>query len=292
MLTFVAKQATRTMNFDFTLLYTGLARLDDTLEYHDVCSNFSRIIFIKDGYGQLYCGNEQHTLMPGRMYLIPPLLTHSMQLYGPSYHYYAMFADQSMHLYDHFHLHRYNLEIAATTALKATLRYIVRQVPQFALTDLAPVSYDSPHKNMKRINEFRHLPASDQMSLNGLLHVLLSQFMDREAPPANVNDIRISKAMWTINRDLTQVPSLDELADKACLNKNTFIRLFRKQTGYTPADYIIRRRILQAQILFSSGLHSVKEVAFQVGYDNVSYFGRTFKRIVGISPLHFIMQNK
>ena len=115
--------------------------------------------------------------------------------------------------------------------------------------------------------------------------------MDRKAPAASVSDIRVSKAIWTINRDLSEVPSLDELAARACLTKNSFIRLFRLHTGFTPADYIMHRRIMHAQMLFLSGHHSVKEVAHLTGYDNLSYFDRIFQRLVGVTPLAFIQQN-
>lgn len=280
------------MNFNFALLHAGQVRLADPYEYGNICSNFSRIILVTEGSGVLLCGDERHELRPDRLYFVPPLLTHSLRFDGASTHCYVMFTDLSMHIYDHFHNYRYVLEIPSTHVLEDIMMYIGRLVPHFLLEDISPVSYDSPNKNMQRIKAFQQLPAPDQMSINGLLHVLLSQFMDKDAPEASVNDIRISKAMWTINRDLTQVPSLDELSAKACLNKNTFIRLFRQQTGFTPVDYIIRRRILRAQLLFVSGNHSVKDVACQVGYDNISYFGRTFKRIVGISPQHFINQNK
>lgn len=280
------------MNFTFALLYAGYAKPESHQDYHDVCSSFSRIIHVKEGSGVLCCGNEQHKLKPGRMYLVPPLLSHSLHCTDSLEYYYVMFTDESTNLIDHFHLYRYNLEIAASKEMEMILKYFTKIAPQFSLSDLTPVSYDAPSKTMKRIKEFHNLRASVRMSINGLLHVLMSQFMDNEAPAASVNDIRISKAMWTINRDLAHVPSLDELSKNACLNKNTFIRLFHQHTGFTPTDYIIHRRILRAQQLFVSGQHSVKEVAYQVGYDNVSYFGRTFKRIVGNSPLHFIAQNK
>jgi len=280
------------MNFNFTLLYAGLGQTEANFSYNDVCSNFSRIIFMKKGNGLLLCGSEQHTLTPGRMYLIPPLISHSLKCTEPSSFCYLMFADESTHIIEHFHLYRYNLEIAASKETEMILMYIIQQTSGFTLSDFSPVSYDAPSKTMKRTKEFRNLSAPTQMVINGLLHVLLAQFMDKEAPAASVSDIRISRAMWTINRDLTQIPSLDELSKNACLNKNTFIRLFHQHTGFTPTDYIIHRRILRAQQLFASGQHSVKEVAYQVGYNNVSYFGRTFKRIVGVSPLHFISQNK
>ena len=107
-----------------------------------------------------------------------------------------------------------------------------------------------------------------------------------------MNDKRILQALWVVNNDLAHVPSLDRLADDACMTKDSFIRLFRRQTGTTPTDYIIRRRITQAQLLLVSERRSVKQVAAMVGYENVSYFGRTFRRITGMTPMEFVRQNR
>lgn len=280
------------MNFDFVLQNVGQVVGDDTTQ-HNYTMNYScRVILVRQGSGTIYCGNEMHHIVPGHLYLIPPLITHSVHLDGPYSLSFVTFTDQSMHIYDHFHLYRYNLEIVDTTGIDRLLDHLASQAPQFCIDHLDESSYDTPHQTMKRVKAFQNLPASNQMSINGLLHFLLSKFMDSNAPGASVSDLRISKAIWVINRDLAHTPTLDEISSKACLNKNTFIRLFRLQTGFTPTDYIIHRRILQAQFLFISGNRSVKEVAHQVGYDNISYFGRTFKKIVGMSPLHFIHQNE
>lgn len=279
------------MIFDFALLSAGSISQDNPFEFHDASSSFCRFIYVEQGRGTVYCGNERHTIQPGHIYFVPPLLSHSVQTEGATRLTYVHFTDQTMAIYDHFHQYRYNLEITAPEPILQIIRQIQLSAPHFTVSSLTPSSYDSPHHNMRRIKQFLQLPPASRMLINGMLHVLLSFFMDQDAPAASVNDMRISKAIWTINRDLSQVPSLDELSQQACLNKNSFIRLFRQQTGLTPIDYVIHRRIMRAQILFVSGNRSVKEVAHQVGYDNISYFGRTFKRITGIGPLDFIRQN-
>ena len=280
------------MNFDFVLQNVGQVVGDDTTKQNYTMSYSCRVILVEQGSGTICCGNEMHSIVPGHLYLIPPLITHSVHIEGPFSLSFVTFTDQSMRIYDHFHLYRYNLEIEESQGIEQLISHIAQQAPQFCIDHIRQDSYDAPYQTMKRVKAFQNIPAANQMSINGLLHFLLSKFMDSNAPGASVSDIRISKAVWEINRDLAHAPSLDEISAHACLNKNTFIRLFRLQTGFTPTDYIIHRRILQAQFLFISGNRSVKEVAHQVGYDNISYFGRTFKKIVGMSPLHFIHQNE
>lgn len=280
------------MNFDFALLNTGFVQLDQPLCYDNAYSNFSRVIVIKEGSGTIVCGNEEHDVVPGHMYLVPPMIHHSARYEAPVSFYYVHFADLSMRIFDHFHIYHYNLEVPTSEDIIQLVSFVANAAPGLRQNDIVSTHYDSPSRSMQRIKEFRQLPAADRMAINGLLHVLLSRFMDQNAPSASVSDIRISKAVWGINRNLADIPSLDELSAKACMNKNTFIRLFHEQTGFTPTNYIIHRRMLHAQLLFMTGNYSVKAVAHQVGYDNISYFGRTFKRLVGVSPLHFIQQNR
>ena len=279
------------MYFDFALLHAGHIRFEEPYGYHDVSSTFSRILFVREGHGRASFGHEEHTLSPGQLYFVPPLLSHTIQSESMIDLCYVHFTDLSMKIFNHFHRYPYTLETPSTPWDEQLLTHLLSLVPTFCLDDFYPVSYEAPLKIKSCIKSFHSLPAASRLELNGLLHVLLSRFMDQNASAASVSDIRVSKAIWTINRDLSEVPSLDELAAQACLTQNSFIRLFRLHTGFTPADYIMRRRIMHAQMLFLSGHHSVKEVAHLTGYDNLSYFDRIFKRLVGVTPLAFIQQN-
>lgn len=279
------------MNFDFALLHVGVSRYESPCAYPSICSPFSRFIWLKRGSGTICMGEERHVLSPQRFYFVPPLLNHSMQFSEPSICCSISFTDRSMRIFDHFFRYRYSLDIPLTAQDERIVDFIAEAVPQHPFGGENSVTSPASMQLMKRIKDFQQLPAPLQMEIGGLLHVLLSHFMHKNAPAASVSDRRISQTIWNINRDLCHVASLQEMAAEACLNKSSFIRLFRSQTGFTPTDYVIRRRMERAQLLFLSGYHSVKEVANQLGYDNVSYFGRTFKRIVGLSPQQFILQS-
>ena len=279
------------MNFDFALLHAGCSFSELPSVSSNLCSPFLRFIWVKKGSGVITFGDEKQSISTDSLYFVPPLLSHSLRCSGPATFYYLYFTDRSMRIYDHFYQYQYKVNIPITAADIYALNYIVEAVPNFRIDEPATFSNYNQLHIMQRAKEFHQLPAPLQMEINGLLHVLLSHFMHDNAPETSVSDMRISQAVWQIDRDLQHVPSLEQMAGEACLNKNSFIRLFRRQTGLTPTDYIIRRRMMRAQLLFVSGYRSVKEVANLLGYDDISYFGRTFKRIVGISPQLFIRQN-
>ena len=128
--------------------------------------------------------------------------------------------------------------------------------------------------------------------MNGILLQLISRFFNKAEQKYRVSDNRIIKSLYTIEQNLTSPVSLDRLAAEAALSKDAFIRLFRRQTGHTPIDYILRQRIQRAQIMMVEGQRSVQKVARLMGYDNVSYFGRLFKKVTDMSPMEFIRQNR
>ena len=74
------------------------------------------------------------------------------------------------------------------------------------------------------------------------------------------------------------------LADQACITKDHFIRLFKKEVGMTPVQYISQKKIEKAQLLLVTENMSIKEISFLLSYDDHSYFNRLFKKITGTSP--------
>lgn len=73
------------------------------------------------------------------------------------------------------------------------------------------------------------------------------------------------------------------------LNVNRFYlaHVFKAFSGYSPKQYLIRRRIGEAQSLLLSTDYGVTHVASLVGYDNVNNFHRIFSRLVGMSPVKY-----
>jgi AraC-like DNA-binding protein len=77
--------------------------------------------------------------------------------------------------------------------------------------------------------------------------------------------------------------SLQELATLAGYSKYHFHRMFKKQTGNTPAEYLRKRRISWAYELLKRG-YSCKAAALEMGFSDPSAFSRWFKGGTGISP--------
>ena len=66
-----------------------------------------------------------------------------------------------------------------------------------------------------------------------------------------------------------------------------FSRNFKKEHGFTFRDFVVRIRIQHAAELMKHSSVSVTEAAFVVGFNDLSYFARMFRRQLGVSPSHY-----
>jgi transcriptional regulator GlxA family with amidase domain len=83
---------------------------------------------------------------------------------------------------------------------------------------------------------------------------------------------------------------IELLADRANVSARTFIRRFKKATGQLPGHYMQTLRINVAKQMLEEGIRSVQTVSTAVGYDDVSYFRKLFKRFTGMTPVEYRMR--
>ena len=81
--------------------------------------------------------------------------------------------------------------------------------------------------------------------------------------------------------------TLDEIADHFFINKYHIIHMMKKEYGISPIDYLVSRRIGEAQNMLNTTPLSVAEIAASVGYPDKNYFARVFRKRVGMSPIEF-----
>ncbi len=96
--------------------------------------------------------------------------------------------------------------------------------------------------------------------------------------------VAIAKARRYIHEHLDDSLPLGAVAREAGLSESHFCRLFKEATGLTLTDYVNRCRIERAKNEHLKSEKRVSEVAFEVGYQSLSQFNRSFARIVGSSP--------
>lgn len=99
-------------------------------------------------------------------------------------------------------------------------------------------------------------------------------------------DERIKKAAQLINENMIDI-SISEIAKQSGLSQRNFSRLFVQETGLTPKDYLILRRIEKAKSLLIESRLTITDISLEVGYNSLSKFIETFRKIEGILPSDF-----
>lgn len=116
--------------------------------------------------------------------------------------------------------------------------------------------------------------------------LVMSKNIDRSVK----DEVRINRVKQFIYEHLTEEISVAQLAKIVGLNPVYFGSLFQKHAGYSAKEYINRLRIQKSCDLLRTGDCSVKEAAYQCGFDDIYYFSKTFKKINGIPPSSYSRQ--
>ncbi len=94
-----------------------------------------------------------------------------------------------------------------------------------------------------------------------------------------------------INEHFMEDITIDALAKLAMLSPYHFIRTFKKETGFTPHEYVINTRIATARYMLRTTQMSVKDVCFQTGFSCESVFCTSFKKNTGTTPAEYRRQS-
>lgn len=128
---------------------------------------------------------------------------------------------------------------------------------------------------------------SNQISemMTSMLTQRLSEHLHANNTPAHYLDIKTVTNF--IHQNYQRQISIDEMTETVNISKYHFIRLFKKQMGTTPYEYLVNYRINQAKIMLRSTNKSVHEISYEVGYLSKSNFTAQFKALVGIPPARY-----
>ncbi len=103
-----------------------------------------------------------------------------------------------------------------------------------------------------------------------------------QAEDATIRDCQA----WLADNYATHAPVAEMIA-RSGLAERTFVRRFARATGLTPLDYIHALRLEEAKQMLETGAQPVEAIAEEVGYEDPSFFGRLFRRKVGITPAQY-----
>jgi AraC-like DNA-binding protein len=109
-----------------------------------------------------------------------------------------------------------------------------------------------------------------------------------KAAPATSRDRRraVETALWIDAHSQNEI-DLERTAKQAGISPFHFLRLFSGVLGVTPHQYLVRSRLRHAARLLADEDRSITDIAYDVGFGDLSNFVRTFHRAAGVPPLKF-----
>jgi len=140
--------------------------------------------------------------------------------------------------------------------------------------------------------EHRNPTAHSHVIARAQLHELMVRLIrdhDRALSNSSItgysNEIQLALA-W-MDRNLGDPLSIPDLAEASGLSQSHFRQCFHKETGFSPSDYLARRRVMRAKPLLRGNRLTITEIAFQLGFQSSPYFAAVFKKLTGMTPSEY-----
>lgn len=98
---------------------------------------------------------------------------------------------------------------------------------------------------------------------------------------------KVQKSIAFIDECYAEKISLEDISKVSNLNEFYFCRLFKRATGGTVIDYLNFVRIQEAKIMLIHTQDSISKIAYDVGFSNLAYFNRLFKKLNAATPSQY-----
>ena len=142
-----------------------------------------------------------------------------------------------------------------------------------------------------------HIVGSNSTNIATLLLTIFVQIFFEQAkhrlPDADtergsvVTQNVLSRFLRELREQYRQHHSVTYYAEQAFVSTKYMTQVVKRAFGMTPKEIIDRKLAVEAMYLLAKSTLSVQEVSNELGFPNQSYFGRFFKRMLGLSPLAF-----
>lgn len=161
--------------------------------------------------------------------------------------------------------------------------------------EISPVCYLSEEQT-QRLERLYHILYDELTAGNedGAQHILMTilslvqqHMIFSDGKRSDIENALSVRVKNYIDGHFAENFSLNQLAEKMGASPYYVSHVFKEVTGYSPLQYVLRRRIGEAQTLLITTDLPITRIAARVGYDNPSHFNAHFSKSVGLSPRTF-----
>ncbi len=269
---------------DFILLNVGYAYHDADWNWKNVHSPFARIHYVKSGNAKIIREDRIIELKEEHLYLTPSYVKHAYECNNILELYYIhLYEDPGKNL-SVFDIIDFPVEIKSTPIDILLIERLISINPGRELKYYDPKSYDNSSTVAQNIALQQKSPVAFEMETQGIIKQIISRFLAQTVHKNEYMEERILKSLHYIHKNIDKQIDIGYLAEICYLTKDHFIRLFKKEMNCTPGKYINRKKIETSQLRMLIDDASIKDIAYGLGFDNISYFNRLFTKLTGENP--------
>ncbi|SET21377.1 AraC family transcriptional regulator [Paenibacillus sp. NFR01] len=240
----------------------------------DYTPDYNKFYFICEGEGWLKIGDEDFYPKAGKWVMMPQGVTQSYSYTeGPTY----------LKYWCHF-----------TAKIGQHNLFDMLRVPFF----IHPDNYDQAAQLFQSLLDARDCgTVSAPLRIHAAMLELIAYYIEHavsgeakvehSAASASLQD-----AITYIDEHVHRNITIQELAERVHLHPNYFIRLFKRQFGVTPIQFINKKRIEEAKWLLITTNLQLSEICDRIGIADVSYLSKQFKAFTGYSPSAYRLANR
>ncbi|MDH6313612.1 AraC-like DNA-binding protein [Parabacteroides sp. PFB2-10] len=269
---------------DFILLNVGYAYHNADWNWKNIHSPFARIHYVKSGTAKIIREDGFSELKKDHLYLTPSYTKHAYECDGMLELYYIhLYEDlgKNISLFDQID---FPAEIEADPLDIQLIERLIRINPERELQYYDPNSYDNSAHVAYNMALQQKTPLAFEMESHGIIQQIISRFLARAVFKNEHMEERIVRSLHYIHKNIDKPIEIEQLAEICFLTKDHFIRLFKKEMHCTPGKYINQKKIETAQLRLLLNQEHIKDIAYGLGFDNISYFNRLFYKMTGESP--------
>jgi AraC-like DNA-binding protein len=269
-------------DFNFVLLNAAHKLHHGDWNWKNVNSPFARLYMVESGAAKVIMPDGVHIIQPGYLYLIPSFITHGYESDSTFVHFYFHIYDE----YGFFDLHSFPFEITVDELSVLLVKRLLAINPGIELKRSDPRTYDNTQLLAKKLSEKKPDLAAN-METKGILFQLLSRFLQKAHLKNSTSESRIVKALQYIHEHIHDGITVDKVAKHCQLNRDYFTRIFKKEMAMAPLFYINKRKIEKAQLMLALNRKNIKDIAYDLSFNNMNHFNKLFNKMVGMSPKQY-----
>ena len=270
-----------TFSPEMILLNCGKAIHNADWNFKNISSPFARIHRVISGEAYIIIGTNRYKILPNFIYLTPPFTLHSYECSGKLELSYIHFYDKKQHIFEELN---FPVAISADPLDNELIERVIYLNPSFSLNEYDPKRYDTDLNLKLSLERRKEEDLHNIIATRSIINYLLSGFIKQSSPKHSSIDPRVRAMVEYIRENIYNTISIEELCEISNISPNHVIRIFKKEIGLTPIDYINKKKIELAQLLLTTEKESIKTIAYKLSFENISYFNRLFRRYTGTTP--------